>query len=63
MPGLELGIAAGLLAGTRWGAGASAPALAAAQEIAQSQVPTLGYAIGNVLLAVRGSVLVIVLDS
>lgn len=53
----------GVLAGTCCGAGTSA----AVQEIAESRVPTLGYglgyAIGNVLLAVWGSVLVIVLGS
>ncbi|WP_170464051.1 aspartate-alanine antiporter [Ruegeria arenilitoris] len=55
----------GVLAGTCCGAGTSAPALAAVQEAAQSQVPTLGYglgyAVGNVLLALWGSVIVILL--
>ena len=55
----------GVLAGTCCGAGTSAPALAAVQESAGSQVPTLGYglgyAIGNVLLALWGAVLVTVL--
>lgn len=55
----------GVLAGACCEAGTSEPALAAVQEIARSRVPTLGYglgyAIGNVLLAVWGSVLVIVL--
>jgi len=55
----------GVLAGTCCGAGTSAPALAAVQEAAGSQVPTLGYglgyAIGNVLLALWGAVLVTVL--
>ncbi len=59
------GINEGVLAGTCCGAGTSAPALAAVQEAAQSQVPTLGYglgyAVGNVLLALWGSVIVIVL--
>ncbi|OCP39129.1 hypothetical protein BC360_00505 [Ensifer sp. LC163] len=55
----------GVLAGTCCGAGTSAPALAAVQESAGSQVPTLGYglgyAIGNVLLALWGAVLVTIL--
>ncbi|MES0825408.1 aspartate:alanine exchanger family transporter [Ruegeria sp. SCP11] len=55
----------GILAGTCCGAGTSAPGLAAVQEAAQSQVPTLGYglgyAVGNVLLALWGSVIVILL--
>lgn len=55
----------GVLAGTCCGAGTSAPALAAVQEAAQSQVPTLGYglgyAVGNVLLALWGSVIVLLL--
>ncbi|WP_083213571.1 MULTISPECIES: TrkA C-terminal domain-containing protein [unclassified Ensifer] len=55
----------GVLAGTCCGAGTSAPALAAVQEAAGSKVPTLGYglgyAIGNVLLALWGAVLVTVL--
>ncbi|WP_425081558.1 aspartate:alanine exchanger family transporter [Ruegeria arenilitoris] len=59
------GINEGVLAGTCCGAGTSAPGLAAVQEAAQSQVPTLGYglgyAVGNVLLALWGSVIVIVL--
>ncbi|WP_052261376.1 aspartate:alanine exchanger family transporter [Ruegeria sp. ANG-S4] len=59
------GINEGVLAGTCCGAGTSAPGLAAVQEAAQSQVPTLGYglgyAVGNVLLALWGSVIVLVL--
>lgn len=55
----------GVLFGTCFGAGTSAPALAAVQEVAQSRIPTLGYglgyAIGNVLLALWGAVLVMVL--
>ncbi|WP_170565016.1 aspartate-alanine antiporter [Ruegeria atlantica] len=55
----------GVLAGTCCGAGTSAPALAAVQEAAQSQVPTLGYglgyAVGNVLLALWGSVIILLL--
>jgi putative transport protein len=53
-PGVLLGICAG--------AGTSAPGLAAVQEAAQSKVPTLGYgvtyALGNILLALGGSVIV-----
>ncbi|MFS4460211.1 aspartate-alanine antiporter [Bdellovibrio sp. HCB2-146] len=56
-PGILLGICAG--------AGTSAPALAAIQEVAKSKIPTLGYgvtyAIGNVLLALWGSVIVVLL--
>lgn len=59
------GINEGVLAGTCCGAGTSAPGLAAVQEAAQSQVPTLGYglgyAVGNVLLALWGSVIVLLL--
>jgi putative transport protein len=53
-PGVLLGICAG--------AATSAPALAALQEVAKSKIPTLGYgvsyAVGNVLLALWGSVIV-----
>jgi putative transport protein len=56
-PGIVLGICAG--------AGTSAPALAAIQEKARSKIPTLGYgvpyAVGNVLLALWGTVIVFVL--
>jgi putative transport protein len=52
----------GILLGVCCGAGTSAPALAAVQEVAKSKVPTLGYgvtyALGNVLLALWGSVIV-----
>jgi putative transport protein len=55
----------GVLLGTCCGAGTSAPALAAVQEVAKSKIPTLGYglgyAIGNVLLALWGSVLVFIM--
>lgn len=53
-PGIVLGISAG--------AGTSAPGLAAIQEVAHSQIPTLGYgvtyALGNVLLALGGSLII-----
>ncbi len=53
-PGILLGICAG--------AGTSAPGLAAVQEAAQSRIPTLGYgvtyALGNILLALGGSLIV-----
>ncbi len=56
-PGIVLGVCAG--------AGTCAPALAAVQEVAQSKIPTLGYgvsyAVGNVLLALWGSLMVAVL--
>jgi len=52
----------GLLLGVCAGASTSAPGLAAVQEVAHSKIPTLGYgvsyAIGNVLLALWGSVIV-----
>jgi putative transport protein len=52
----------GVLLGVCAGAGTATPALAAIQEAAKSPVPTLGYgvayAVGNVLLAVWGSVIV-----
>jgi putative transport protein len=52
----------GILLGVCCGAGTSAPALAAVQEVAKSKIPTLGYgvtyAVGNVLLALWGSVIV-----
>ena len=51
----------GILLGVCCGAGTSAPALAAVQE-AKSKIPTLGYgvtyAVGNVLLALWGSLIV-----
>ncbi|MGL4542789.1 MAG: hypothetical protein ACRCUI_09795, partial [Polymorphobacter sp.] len=52
----------GVLLGTCCGAGTSAAALAAVQTAADSRVPTLGYgvgyALGNVLLALWGTVIV-----
>ena len=55
----------GILLGVCCGAGTSAPSLAAVQEVAQSKIPTLGYgvtyAVGNVLLALWGSVIVALL--
>jgi putative transport protein len=56
-PGVILGVCAG--------AGTATPALAAIQEAARSSVPTLGYgvayAVGNVLLALWGTVIVALL--
>jgi len=56
-PGLMLGVIAGGCTAT--------PALAAVQEAAKSAVPTLGYgvsyAVGNVLLALWGTVIVLLL--
>jgi putative transport protein len=56
-PGVMLGVCAG--------AGTATPALAAIQEAAKSSVPTLGYgisyAVGNVLLALWGTVIVALL--
>jgi putative transport protein len=56
-PGVLLGICAG--------ASTSAPALAAIQDVANSKIPTLGYgvsyAVGNVLLALWGSVIVVLM--
>jgi putative transport protein len=53
-PGVMLGVCAG--------GGTATPALAAIQEAARSPVPTLGYgvayAVGNVLLALWGSIIV-----
>jgi putative transport protein len=55
----------GVLLGVCAGAGTATPALAAIQEAAKSSVPTLGYgvsyAVGNVLLALWGSVIVALL--
>jgi putative transport protein len=52
----------GVLLGVCAGAGTATPALAAIQEQAKSAVPTLGYgvsyAVGNVLLALWGTVIV-----
>lgn len=56
----------GILIGVCCGAGTSAPALAAVQEIARSRIPALGYgvgcALGNVVLALWGGVLVLLLS-
>lgn len=53
----------GILIGVCCGAGTSAPALAAVQELADSRIPALGYgvgcALGNVLLALWGGVIVL----
>jgi putative transport protein len=55
----------GILLGVCAGAGTATPALAAIQEAAKSPVPTLGYgvayAVGNVLLALWGTVIVALL--
>jgi putative transport protein len=55
----------GILVGACAGACTATPALAAVQEAAKSSVPTLGYgvsyAVGNVLLALGGKVIVILL--
>ncbi|NIX77770.1 aspartate-alanine antiporter [Microvirga terricola] len=52
----------GILLGVCAGAGTSGPALAAVQEKADSKVPTLGYglsyAVGNILLALWGTIIV-----
>ena len=56
----------GILLGVCAGAGTSAPALAAVQEVARSKIPTLGYgvsyAVGNVLLALWGTVIVLLMN-
>ncbi len=53
----------GILLGVCAGAGTSAPALGALLNVAQSRIPALGYgvgyALGNVLLALWGSVMVV----
>jgi putative transport protein len=55
----------GILLGVCAGAGTSGPALAELEKAARSQIPTLGYgmacAIGNVLLAISGTMLVLLL--
>jgi putative transport protein len=55
----------GVLLGVCAGAGTATPALAAVQEAAKSTVPTLGYgvsyAVGNVLLALWGTLIVALL--
>ena len=59
-----IGMHPGMLLGVCSGAGTSAPALAEVEKAAQSKIPSLGYgvacALGNVLLAVSGTVLVLV---
>jgi putative transport protein len=59
------GMEPAVLLGVCAGAGTATPALAAIQEAADSSVPTLGYgvayAVGNVLLALWGSVIVVIL--
>jgi putative transport protein len=56
----------GILLGACAGAGTATPALAAIQEVAKSAVPTLGYgvsyAVGNVFLALWGTVIVFMLS-
>jgi putative transport protein len=53
----------GILIGVCCGAGTSAPALAAVQEVARSRIPALGYgvgcALGSIILALWGSVIVV----
>jgi putative transport protein len=53
----------GVLLGVCAGAGTSGPALAAIEREADSQVPTIGYgmgyAVGNVLTALGGTLLVL----
>ena len=53
---------AGILLGVTCGAGTTTPSLAAVQEVARSKIPTLGYgvpyAVGNIFLALWGSVIV-----
>jgi putative transport protein len=60
-----LGMHPGVLLGVCAGAGTSAPALAAVQEVARSKIPTLGYgvsyAVGNVLLALWGTLIVLLM--
>ncbi|MBM4221847.1 MAG: aspartate-alanine antiporter, partial [Gammaproteobacteria bacterium] len=55
----------GILLGLCAGAGTSTPALAAIQDVARSRVPALGYgmacAVGNVLLTLWGTVIVLIL--
>ncbi len=56
----------GILLGVCAGASTSAPGLAAVQDVAKSRIPTLGYgvsyAVGNVLLALWGSVIVVLMS-
>lgn len=57
----------GILIGVCCGAGTSAPALAAVQEVARSRIPALGYgvgcALGNVLLTLWGGVIVLLIPA
>ncbi len=57
----------GILIGVCCGAGTSAPALAAVQEVADSKIPALGYgvgcALGNILLALWGGVIVLLVSA
>jgi putative transport protein len=57
----------GILIGVCCGAGTSAPALAAVQEAADSRIPALGYgvgcALGNVVLALWGGVIVLLMSA
>ena len=57
-----MGMHPGILLGVCSGAGTSAPALAEIEKAAHSKIPTLGYgmacAVGNVLLALWGTILV-----
>ena len=54
----------GILLGVCAGAGTATPALAEIQQVAQSPIPTLGYgvsySVGNVLLALWGTVIVVI---
>ena len=56
----------GILLGINCGAGTNAPSLSAVQEAAQSTIPTLGYgvtyALGNILLALCGSIIIAILS-
>ena len=56
----------GILLEVCCGAGTSAPARAAVQEVAKSKIPTLGYgvtyAVGNVLFALWGALIVALLS-
>lgn len=56
----------GVLLGVVAGAGTATPALAAIQEVAKSTVPTLGYgvsyAVGNVFLALWGTIIVLLVS-
>jgi putative transport protein len=62
-----LGMHPGIVLGACAGAGTSAPALGAVLETAHSRVPALsygvGYALGNVVLALGGSLIVIIIGS